>query len=96
MLVLGLTFYGFDGDGRAIKEIEIQKGQVERWNKQLYSMEDEFIDVSLKVEEDPRPISKTDPGELKILYKTEEKERSRGYEEDKVSINKELLFGIQA
>ena len=51
MLVLGLTIHGFDGDGKTVKEIQLQKEQVDIWVKQMNSMESEYIQVNMGVKE---------------------------------------------
>ena len=61
MLVLGVTIHGFDGDGKAVQQIELQKGQVDRWMEQINSMESEFLEVKMDIKE-TTSISKTDPG----------------------------------
>ena len=61
MLVLGVTIHGFDGDGKAVQQIELQKGQVDRLMKQIHSMESEFLEVKMDIKE-TTSISKTDPG----------------------------------
>lgn len=47
MLVLGLTLHGFDGNGKTIKEIQLQKEQVEMWVQQMNSKESEYLEVNM-------------------------------------------------
>ena len=97
MLVMGLTVYGFQGDKKAVKEIEIYRQQMNKWTQQLQSKEEEYLDVSMRIKEEKQPMGKFDPGQLRIVYKTEGPDKTRnGYEEDKVSFNKDFLFGLQA
>ncbi len=95
MLVLGVTLYGFQGDKSTVKEIEIYRDQMSRWTEQLQTKEEEYFQVNMRIRED-KSMDKMDPGQLKIIYKTQPSGKSRSFEEDKVSINKELLYGIHA
>lgn len=61
MLVLGVTLHGFDGDGKVVREIELQKQQVDQWVEQMNSAENEYLEVRMAVREQ-HPLAKMDPG----------------------------------
>lgn len=99
MLVLGLSLYGVRGEGRYVRQIELEKEAVGKWAEQFKNKGEDYIDVKMRIKEERRPIVKVEPTELRILYRpaaTAEMKYEEMAEEETVSINKELLFSIHA
>lgn len=68
-----------------------------KWSQQLESKEEEYLEVNLRIKEEREPMGKVGPGELRILYRDEPPRKgSSAYDEDKVAINKDFLYGIHA
>lgn len=62
MLILGLTIHGLHGNCTGIKEIEIKRAEVERWRQQLNSMDEEYLEVKMRVRDEQPSLGKVDPG----------------------------------